>query len=431
MMGFLPRFLQARPAWIRWAGRGLWAVVDQGLFSGANFLVNILLARWLAPEEYGAFAVAMSVFYLLAAFHTAVLTEPMMVFGAGKYRGQFRKYLGMLMYGHWGISAVIALLLGGAALIMSHLGSRPMAQALAGLATGAPFLLLLWLARRAPYVEMRPQWAAMGSGINLVVTLGGVFLLWREGLLTSFSGLVLLGGAGAIASFMLLVRIRPQVSGFAGNPTAATVLSDHSGYGRWLVLQAAMYWFFSDAIVPVIVTFQDLHTAGVFRAYQNFTLPIFQLLTALSLLVLPTAAQRFHDAKFSEFRHIAFAYTAVCILTTALYGGVVYILRKPIVSFVLGEKYLPYVELLAVWLWAPVVIAFGRGSEIALRASAKPQFIVYSYVLGSIAALVFFVLLIPSFGLWGAVWSRILSFAVQTGSLVLLSGFGLRTDEAG
>ncbi|MDR7400087.1 MAG: hypothetical protein QN144_12370, partial [Armatimonadota bacterium] len=69
-----------------WASRGLWAVADQGLFSGANFVVNVLLARWLSPAEYGAFAVALSIFYLLAGFHSAVLTEPMMVFGAGRYR---------------------------------------------------------------------------------------------------------------------------------------------------------------------------------------------------------------------------------------------------------------------------------------------------------------------------------------------------------
>ena len=33
----------------RWARKGSLAVLDQGLFSGANFLVNILLARWLEP----------------------------------------------------------------------------------------------------------------------------------------------------------------------------------------------------------------------------------------------------------------------------------------------------------------------------------------------------------------------------------------------
>ena len=80
------------PSLFRWARMGGLAVLDQGLFSGANFLVNILLARWLAPDEYGAFAVALSVFYLLAGLHTAVVSEPIMVPGTGKYRAQFPRY---------------------------------------------------------------------------------------------------------------------------------------------------------------------------------------------------------------------------------------------------------------------------------------------------------------------------------------------------
>ena len=122
-------------------------MIDQGLFSGANFLVNILLARWLPPEQYGAFAVALAIFYLLAGFHTAVLTEPMTVFGAGKYRERFGSYFGLVVYGHWGLSVFIVLVLGVSALVMHYIGSPAMSQALAGLAVGSPFLLLLWLAR--------------------------------------------------------------------------------------------------------------------------------------------------------------------------------------------------------------------------------------------------------------------------------------------
>ena len=33
--------------WFPWIQKGGLTVLDQGLFSGANFLVNILLARWL------------------------------------------------------------------------------------------------------------------------------------------------------------------------------------------------------------------------------------------------------------------------------------------------------------------------------------------------------------------------------------------------
>lgn len=158
---------------ILWAKRGGLTVLDQGLFSGANFLVFILLARWLVPEEYGAFVVAYSIFLFFAVFHTAVLTEPMMVLGVGRYSGNLPMYLGFLLYGHMAISAFIALLLALGAFMTARLGSAAMSQALGGLAIAAPFLLLLWLARRACYVKSREGWSVVGSAANLVIVLGG------------------------------------------------------------------------------------------------------------------------------------------------------------------------------------------------------------------------------------------------------------------
>src|SRR5437763_5035661 len=77
----------------QFAKKGALAISDQALFSGANFLVNILLARWMAASEYGAFSLAYSVFLLFAVVHTALLIEPMMVFGSGKYQRVFPSYL--------------------------------------------------------------------------------------------------------------------------------------------------------------------------------------------------------------------------------------------------------------------------------------------------------------------------------------------------
>ena len=34
--------------WMPWVGKGSLAILDQGLFASSNFLVNVLLARWLA-----------------------------------------------------------------------------------------------------------------------------------------------------------------------------------------------------------------------------------------------------------------------------------------------------------------------------------------------------------------------------------------------
>jgi hypothetical protein len=43
--------------WMLWAKKAGLAVLDQGLFTGSHFIINVLLARWLEPAQYGAFAV--------------------------------------------------------------------------------------------------------------------------------------------------------------------------------------------------------------------------------------------------------------------------------------------------------------------------------------------------------------------------------------
>src|SRR5580692_6677487 len=41
---------------IPWIAKGGLAIADYGLISGSNFLLGVLLARWLSPEHYGAYA---------------------------------------------------------------------------------------------------------------------------------------------------------------------------------------------------------------------------------------------------------------------------------------------------------------------------------------------------------------------------------------
>src|SRR5829696_6632675 len=146
----------------RWLTKGFWAVTDQGLFAGSNFALNIMLARWLTPQEYGAFSTAFAVFLLVGGIHTATLTEPMLVFGPGKYKDHHSEYLGALIYGHLGFAALgsIALLL--AALGFALWGATSLSTVLVALALAELFILLLWLLRRACYVRLEPHLAVSG-----------------------------------------------------------------------------------------------------------------------------------------------------------------------------------------------------------------------------------------------------------------------------
>src|SRR5882672_2568874 len=117
-----------------WIRRGTWAIADQGLFALANVLFNVLLARWLAPAEYGAFAVAYSAFLFIGAFHAALLIEPMLVFGPGRYASRLARYLSVLIRGNYVLMIPGSLLLIATGIGAWFFGSPPLACALFGLA---------------------------------------------------------------------------------------------------------------------------------------------------------------------------------------------------------------------------------------------------------------------------------------------------------
>ena len=58
-----------------------WALMDQGMVSGANFLTTILIARHLGIEEFGRFTLAWLVVLFTTSLQMAVVVSPMMSIG--------------------------------------------------------------------------------------------------------------------------------------------------------------------------------------------------------------------------------------------------------------------------------------------------------------------------------------------------------------
>src|SRR5262245_11059341 len=108
-VGLWARF---RSSSLRWSGKGALTLLDQGLISGSNFLMSILLARQLTPEGYGAYSLAFEFFLLLALIYGAMMLEPMSVFGSSVYRSSLSEYLGSLIRIHSILSVLLLSLVG-------------------------------------------------------------------------------------------------------------------------------------------------------------------------------------------------------------------------------------------------------------------------------------------------------------------------------
>lgn len=86
------------------------AAFDQALLSGANFLVTILLIKYLPKEDYGFYAIAFSISLFIISIQNALVTTPLTVLFAGKSSEEQKSYVPALFWGQLYIFIPVAAL---------------------------------------------------------------------------------------------------------------------------------------------------------------------------------------------------------------------------------------------------------------------------------------------------------------------------------
>lgn len=275
--------------WTRWGGKVILSIADQGVTSGASFVLSILLARWLSPAEYGGYAVAFSVFLFLFGFYSALILEPMSVLGPARHNEHLSKYLGDLVWIHTGLAVGLALVLAATALVLGMMDSTLEAPFL-GLALAMPFVLLFWLLRRACYLKTRPNLALKGSLLYAVFLLLGLLIVQMADRVSSLNAYILTGMASIGASLVLWRSLdvgAKEASRVMASSGIRIVWAEQWAYGRWIVAASFAHGLSNTLYLPLIGGFVGLAQAGAFRAMQSLVLPLQEALIALGLLLLP------------------------------------------------------------------------------------------------------------------------------------------------
>jgi O-antigen/teichoic acid export membrane protein len=388
---------------LSWAKKGGFAVLDQALFAGANFLVNIFLARWLEPAQYGAFAVAYAVFLLLATFHTAVLTEPMLVFGAGKYTKRFPQYIGVLMYGHWWVTGIISLPLAMTAFVLWQLGHDELVQAIVGLTLASPLILFMWLVRRAFYVPSLPQWAAVGGALYLGLMLAGMYGLYRQHWLSTASALSMMGIASLAVSLWLSTILRPHWYITGASPPLDTVYADHWDYGCWAIAVAAVTWVPWTLHYTLLAAWVGLEGSAALRAIMNLIMPILHVNSAIAVLLLPPFVQAFTTedcAQFLRFVRLVFILFAMGALCYWLF---LLCFHVEVLCWVYGGRYGEETKALLLAGLTPLPVGVTAVLGSALRAMKRPDQIFWCQTVGAVVTITLGLWLLHAYGVMGAV----------------------------
>lgn len=396
-----------------WSPKGALALVDQGLISGANFIVGIVLARHLAPDQYGAYGVAFQVFLFLSVAYAALVLEPLSVFGSSVYRNSNREYLGALLRIHGVIAAFIFLGLFTCAWMLRMFSpSGDLTAALIGVGIASPCMLLFSLGRRGFYVKLSPRQAALGALGYFAIVLGGLLFAFHQGSLSPLVAFLLIAAGAGITAPMMLARLSSSLKPRHVVLRLSEVIRRHWGYGRWALGSAVAIWFSTAIYYPILGSFHGLAETGALQALMNFSSPVAQAFAAMSLLSLPYAAGIHHQKDSRGTGHLASKLALIYAGGTTLYWVLVVLFRWQIVEHLYAGRYMGIVGLIP-WLALASVLRISATSQaIILRAMHAPSLVFVAYGAASVVDVVAGIPCTWAFGLWGAIFGMVLASAV-------------------
>jgi O-antigen/teichoic acid export membrane protein len=398
----------------RWLRRSLWAFMDQGLFAASNFLLNVLLARWLPEAGYGDFSVAFTVFLFLGVIYSSVMVEPMFVMGPGRYEGMFQGYLAALRNLHWrSISWLFSLL--GVLISIFYLGSGVFIS-LAVFSLCAPVIFEQWLLRRACYIHAGPWVAAVGGMWYCAVMIGGVFALNYTENLSPVAGILVVGFASVLASFWIRGRLSPRGVERIAHVSAREVKNVHWRYGRWSVASNVVGWLPGNIYLLLLPLWHGSEAAGAFRAASNLGLPILQAQAVAAMLVLPSLVR---SRARADYRRQVLGISALLAGGSAIYVGGVWLGGERLFGWLYDGKFSDQAR--QVWMFVlPAIPSAAMASlSCGVRAMEAPDKVLRAYLVSLVVCLVVGLPMTYVFGVVGVAWAITLSSTVCAVALYL------------
>lgn len=332
------------------AGSGFWSLTDQAIVSLGSFLTNILLARELAPKEYGTYAILLGALLIIYGTHGAIVTYPLLLLGSSESQDGLRS---LTVFSLW-LTSGIGLVFGAGLIIGCRAFARP------SLGPWVAAAIFFWIAqecvRRGLMADMRFRGAIWGDAISYWGQAGAVYLLAHIGRLSIESAF------GAIAATSLIATV---VQGAQLGIRSLRLRQSRSFLGRfwnlghWMAL-SNFTGIFSVQFFPwALAWLQGASMAGAFQALSNVvgvTNPIF---ISVANLIIPASGRARSERGPKAAFHEAVRFGA---------QGAFFVL--------------PYLILVLIWPHQVLAILYGRHSDYAnlttaLRIFSAAQFVYY------------------------------------------------------
>lgn len=384
-----------------------------------SFLVGVQLARYLGPEDYGIYGVAISV-VAIASVAVTFGVPPLATREAALAvaREEWSSLKGVL---RWSAAAV-----GGALLVLVLIAGAVLYLVPTGLGEGARKVAFATLALLPVYALTSLVGAAMRGTGSLVggQTLDGVlrpaFLsalllaaYWagtvdaaRALLLHFVAGLITLG----IGTVWLLSSVPAPARGVKAKSTAGRWLRGALPMGVTDLLRVLEAHF----VLIVLASMVPADEVGVFRVAMGTAVFVMLPYALFGTIAVPVVARLSTDDHLGRLQRFA---ATVAVLVSGSVAGIAALLwfgGLPLIRFVFGAEYAGAWAILMVLCLGQLAVAATGISAGALNARGHERLVTIAFATSLVVGLLMAVVLIQLFGAIGAAWATVIAAVVRS-----------------
>lgn len=378
-------------------------LLDQGIVSGSNFVISVLLAKKIGIDQYAIFATVQLLQLFLASFHQALITLPLLSLVSGNPKKEIEhSIVSTIVLFHFGIIILLFFLV----LISSNLsGYFPVLNQFPLLESALFVIMFLHLEFVRKYLQIFGAYKVLIAGNVIAYILPILIILMSVNLNLVFVFFVFIS-CQLVVSFLTLYDILKRVKrGGLTKKAINQVLS----FSKWLIGKTIVQWLSGNyylIIGGVIIGKQAIAAIRIiqnlFGVFNVLFLVLENYLAIKSTLILKENGLQ----PMIKFNRTVLAKSLIYLM---LLFVLVAFFSETIVHFLYGETYIDYAYLIYGFVLLYLLIMLNMPNRFILRSLAKTHVIFYSYTISAAVSLLLAQVLVNKFGVLGIVYGLIIS----------------------
>jgi len=387
--------------------KGVITLFDQFVCNITGFLASIILGRSLPKEEFGFYALGLTIILSTTNINTSLILSPYTVYSP-RYKGiEQARYKGSSLIHQASLSFLFAILI----LLFGFVLKKSKTQNDLGsvlwiLGFVITFILLREYSRRLFFAHMQMVLAFWLDLLVAIFYIGGLVLLLKFNALSVTKAFLAMGTACGLSAILLNVFSRNEFKIYF--PRIIADFRKNFQFGKWLLLSGIAYIAITQSYPWLLKIFRDAASVGILAACIGTISIIKPFLAGIENFLGPITAHSIVKGGVDELRKVVFKYTIYLMIIMIAFCLIMIVFGGFIVKLMYGCKYSGNGNIVALLAISQLVSAITFPLNHGLLALQKPIIHFRSSFFALILTLPVGIILVNSYGALGVAYGLML-----------------------